>query len=218
MHHSTASRPRTSHPLPTTIWLPSPDEPGAAPIPGAVLPAWALDKIRTDFVGRPAHRPAPLLKIAIRDTAPDMDARIPTAPFTTPDDDEDAAELPSILLAELHPDTLPAPTDDLPSPGSKSPSALEDGWPGFFHRAHRLLPTDGLLLLATRQRRDARRLTDPLGALTASARTAGFRYLQHIVVAYGHPVGDRLVPALPADASPGVAHCDLIALSAIRHA
>ncbi|MGH1556452.1 hypothetical protein ACRAWF_45950, partial [Streptomyces sp. L7] len=64
----------------------------------------------------------------------------------------------------------------------------------------------------------AGRLTDPLGALIASARTSGFRYLQHIVVVYGHPVGDRLVPAPPSDASRGVAHCDLIALSTIRHA
>jgi hypothetical protein len=30
-------------------------------------------------------------------------------------------------------------------------------------------------------------------------------------------VEDRLVPAPPADASPGVTHCDLIALSAINH-
>ena len=96
------------------------------------------------------------------------------------------------------------------------PGALEDGWPGFFHRAHRLLPANGFLLLATRQRRDSGRLTDPLGALIASARTAGFRYLQHIVVVYGHPVGDRLVPALPADAPCGVTHCDLFVLSAIH--
>ncbi|WP_179166844.1 hypothetical protein [Streptomyces sp. CB03238] len=54
--------------------------------------------------------------------------------------------------------------------------------------------------------------------MIAAARTAGFRYRQHIVVVYGHPVGDRLVPALPEDASRGVAHCDLIDLSAIRHA
>ncbi|MER6091326.1 hypothetical protein [Streptomyces bluensis] len=218
MPRSHAPHPRTAQPLPTTIWFPATDEPTTTPIPGAVLPAWAIDKIRTDLVERPAHRPAPLLKIAIRDTAPGMDARIPTTPFTTTAGDEDGATRPSILLAELHPDTLPTPTDDLPAGGSEMPSALEDGWPGFFHRAHRLLPNEGLLLLATRQRRNAGRLTDPLGTLIASARTAGFRYLQHIVVVYGHPVGDRFVPALPADACRGVAHCDLIALSAIRHA
>ncbi|KOV62886.1 hypothetical protein [Streptomyces sp. MMG1121] len=218
MQNSIVARSHTSQPLPTTVWLPSPDEPNAAPIPGAVLPAWALDKIRTDFVGRPLHRPLPLLKIAIRDTAPGMDARIPTTPFTTPAANEDGTKRPSILLAELHPDTLPAPSGDLPSDGRGMPGALEDGWPGFFHRAHQLLPADGLLLLATRQRREAGRLTDPLGMLIASARTAGFRYLQHIVVVYGRAAGDRLVPAAPADTSRGVVHCDLIALSAIRHA
>ncbi|MCX5420884.1 hypothetical protein [Streptomyces sp. NBC_00078] len=215
---STAFRPPTSNPLPTTIWFPDSDEPNVAPIPRAVLPAWAIDKVRTEFVGRPGHRPAPLLKIAIRDTAPGMDARIPCTPFPSTADDEDATGKPSILLAELHPDALPTPADDLPASGSQTPGALEDGWPGFFHRAHRLLPAHGFLLLATRQRREAGRLTDPLGALIASARTAGFRYLQHLVVVYGHPAGDRLVPTPPPDTSRGVAHCDLIALSAITHA
>ncbi|MCZ7458253.1 hypothetical protein [Streptomyces sp. WMMC940] len=215
MPNTSSRRPTESHPLPTTIWIPDPDEPNAAPIPGAVLPAWALDKVRTEFVGRPDHRPAPLLKIAIRDTEPGMDARIPTTPFSAAA--EDSRRL-SILLAEVHPDTLPTPSNDLPAGGGEMPGALEDGWPAFFHRAHRLLPDDGLLLLATRQGREAGRLTHPLGTLVASARTAGFRYLQHIVVVYGHPVGDRLVPTLPADACRGVAHCDLIALSAIRHA
>ncbi len=95
---------------------------------------------------------------------------------------------------------------------------MEDGWPGFFHRAHRILPADGLLLLATRQRRDAGVLTCPLGSLIACARTAGFRCLQHIVIAHAHPAADRLVPMPPADASPGVTHSDLIVLSAIHHA
>ncbi|MFF5010589.1 hypothetical protein ACFY3G_48320 [Streptomyces phaeochromogenes] len=216
MSHSTASRPRTTQPLPSTIWFPGADEPNVAPIPGAVLPAWAIDKARTEFVGCPSHRPAPLFKIAIRDTAPGMDARIPSTPFAATDGKE--ASRPAILLAELHPDVLPAADDNLLPARSEMPGSLEDGWPGFFHRAHRLLPASGFLLLATRQRREAGYLTDPLGSLIASARTAGFRYLQHIVIVYGHPVGDRLVPALPADASRGVAHCDLIALSAITHA
>ncbi|GAA2110048.1 hypothetical protein [Streptomyces synnematoformans] len=214
MPNPTPPRSRTSRSLPTTIWLPDPDEP-AAPIPGAVLPAWAIDKLRTDFVDRPAHEPAPLLKIAIRDMTPGMDARIPVTPFTAPADDEDSVRKPSLLLAELHPDALPAAPTAFGD--SELPGAAESDWPGFFHRAHRLLPADGLLLLATRQRRDAGRLTDPLGILIASARTAGFRYLQHIVIAYGRPAGDRLEPARPADTSGGVAHCDLIALSAIRH-
>ncbi|MED7828409.1 hypothetical protein [Streptomyces chiangmaiensis] len=153
------------------------------PIPGAVLPSWAIDKVRTEFVGRPGHRPAPLFKIAIRDTASGMDARIPCTSFSSASDDEGATGKPAIL---------PAPADELPVGGSEMTGALEDGWPGFFHRAHRLLPANGLLLLATCQRREAGRLTDPLGALIAGARTAGFRYLQHIVVVYGHPVGDRL--------------------------
>lgn len=200
-----------------TVWCPGSDEPNVAPIPGAVLPAWAIDRVRTEFVGRPPHRPLPLLKIAIRDAAPGMDARIPSMSFTSADGEGEAKGL-SILLAELHPDALPTRTGELPAAGSGMPCAVEDGWSGFFHRVHRLLPDSGLLLLATRQRRESGRLTDPLGALIAAARTAGFRYLQHIVVVYGRPAGDGLVPALPADGSRGVGHCDLIALSTIRHA
>lgn len=219
MPKSTVPHPRAAHhQLPITVWCADPEELNVAPIPGAVLPAWAIDKVRTEFVGRPSHQPAPLLKIAIRDTAPRMDARIPSTPFAEAADAEGAAKRPSLLLAELHPDVLPAPTRQLPAAGSEVPGAIEDGWPGFFHRAHRLLPDNGLLLMATRQRRQAGRLTDPLGTLIASARTAGFRYLQHIVVVYSRLVGNDLVSALPVEDARGVAHCDLIALSAIRHA
>ncbi|KPC61338.1 hypothetical protein [Streptomyces chattanoogensis] len=204
---------RTARPLPTTLWLPAPDQPNAKPTPGTVLPGWAIEKIRTDFTHRPGQAPAPLLKLSIRDTDPGMDARTPVVTYA-----EGAPSRLSMLLAELHPDALPAPADTLAGGAvSEMPGAMEEGWPGFFHRAHRLLPTDGLLLLATRQRRDNGILTDPLGSLIACARTAGFRYLQHIIVAHAHPADDRLIPAPPADASPGVAHSDLIVLSVIDH-
>ncbi|WP_241777927.1 hypothetical protein [Streptomyces sp. CT34] len=196
--------------MPTTIWLPAPDQPHAAPAPGTVLPDWAIERIRTVFTTRPGQQPAPLLKISVRDTEPGMDVRIPVITYTN-----GTPSRLSLLLAELHPDTLPDPTEVPVCGVSEMPGAMEDGWAGFFHRAHRLLPADGLLL-ATRQRRDEGILTDPLGSLIACARTAGFRYLQHVIVAHAHPADDRLIPTPPADASPGVAHSDLIALSAIQ--
>lgn len=217
MAHSAIPRSRKPYPLPTTVWFPGSDEPNVAPIPGAVLPAWALDKIRTEFVGRPDSNPAPLLKIAIRDMAPGMDARIPSTAIPTPSTEGDTKP-PVLLLAELHPDALPAPTGALPTGGVAVPGSVEDGWPDFFHRVHRLLPANGIMLLSTRQRREATGLTDPLGVLIATARTAGFRYLQHIVVVYAHLAGDHLTPSPPPDAYRGIAHCDLIALSTIRHA
>ncbi|MFF4602754.1 hypothetical protein ACFY12_08375 [Streptomyces sp. NPDC001339] len=212
-----AVRHRTSprRPLPTTLWLPDPDQPDAVPAPGTVLPDWAIEKIRTEFTQRPGKVPAPLLKLSIRDTTPGMDARTPVVTYT-----DGAPSRLTMLLAELHPDALPTPTDRLTSgAASDMPAAMEEGWSGFFHRAHRLLPGDGLLLLATRQRRDDDAgLTDPLGSLIACARTAGFRYLQHIIVAHTHPAADQLIPAPPTDADPGVTHSDLIVLSAIHHA
>ncbi|MEU4998721.1 hypothetical protein [Streptomyces sp. NPDC021622] len=118
-----------------------------------------------------------------------------------------------MILAELHPDTIPV-TAPRTHYGSDEQGAIDDCWPGFFHRTHRLLRSDGLLLPATRQRRDAGLLTDPLGLLIATARTAGFRYLQHIVIVHGFPAEDRIVPAPPADAPPGLIHSDLLVLHA----
>lgn len=217
-HAKHRPRPDTS-PLPSTVWLPGPNddiahEPTLLP---AVLPAWAVARIRTEFTRCPDKLPAPLRRIHIRDTEPGMDTRTPCAIYTDADtcDGSRDASSPPLLLAELHPDTLPDPGVELTDASSDMPGAMEGGWPGFFHRAHRLLPANGLLLLATRQRRDAGRLTDPLGTLIACARTAGFRYLQHLVVVHGHAVDDRIEPAPPEAAPPGLIHSDLLLLVAI---
>lgn len=210
------TQPRTTttpSPLPTTVWLPGPRHPENPPTSPAILPLWAIDKIRTEFTLRPGRTPAPLLRLAISDTDEGMDARTACAQDTNPDHPHSASRTTPVLLAELHPATLP--TADVHSTyGNEEQGAIDDAWPGFFHRAHRLLRGNGLLLLATRQRRDADRLTDPLGLLVAAARTAGFRYLQHIVIVHGHPVGDRIVPAPPDDAPPGLIHSDLLVLRA----
>ncbi|MFD0059587.1 hypothetical protein [Streptomyces sp. NPDC056690] len=210
------TQPRTTtspSPLPATVWLPGPRDSEISPTAPAVLPSWAIDKIRTEFTRRPGRTPAPLLRLAISDTDEGMDARTPCTQDTDPVHPHNASHSTPVLLAELHPATLPM-ADVHSRYGSDEQGAIDDAWPGFFHRAHRLLRGNGLLLLATRQRRDADRLTDPLGLLVAAARTAGFRYLQHIVIVHGHPVGDRIVPAPPDDAPPGLIHCDLLVLRA----
>ncbi|WP_405598133.1 hypothetical protein [Streptomyces sp. NBC_00081] len=197
--------------MPATVWLPGLRDTETTRTAPAVLPSWAIDRIRAEFTHRPGRTPAPLLRLTIGDIDEGMDARTPCTEDT--DHAHKSSRSTPVLLAELHPATLP--TADVHSHyGSDEQGAIDDAWPGFFHRAHRLLHGNGLLLLATRQRRDADRLTDPLGLLVAGARTAGFRYLQHIVVVHGHAVGDRIVPAPPDDASPGVIHCDLLVLRA----
>ncbi|MDJ1134522.1 hypothetical protein [Streptomyces iconiensis] len=139
-----------------------------------------------------------------------FDTRARTTAYTSPDDGPSGIPL---LLVEIHPDTV---IDFSPSP----PAALleplpgpQAAWPGFFHRAHRLLPPEGILLVATRQHRDEHGLYDPLGELTACARSAGFLYLQHIIIAHTHPDADHLTPphAARADGLPtGLAHSDLV--------
>ncbi|MBI0300905.1 hypothetical protein JBE04_42285 [Streptomyces sp. PRKS01-29] len=183
------------------------------PDPEGVLPSWAIDKIHTEFT----DDPAPVIRVRIRDTEPGMDARNRCVTYPASPDGESTRRAP-VLLAELHPDALPDPGHGLHPFHDEMPGALENGWSGFFHRAHRLLPSDGLLLLATRQRRDTGRLTDPLGSLIASARTAGFRYLQHIVIVHGHLAHDQIMPTPPEGAPPGLIHSDLIILSAITSA
>ncbi|WP_308124887.1 hypothetical protein [Streptomyces sp. NEAU-YJ-81] len=183
-----------------------------------MLPCWAIDKIRAEFTRHPGQSLAPLIKISIRDTKPGMDARSRCVTYPTALNHARVSAVGPLLLAELHPDTLSSPGDSPTLVCGEAPGAMENGWSGFFHRAHRLLPTDGILLLATRQHRDAGRLTDPLGSLIASARTAGFRYLQHIVIVHGHPTDDRIEPTPPEGAPPGLIHSDLLVLSAITSA
>ncbi|MGE6737674.1 hypothetical protein, partial [Streptomyces sp. NPDC059900] len=211
---SPAVRRGTSAQLPTTIWLPAPDDSADTPA-GQVLPDWAMGKLRTEFTRTSGQRPAPLLRLAINDIRAGMDARSRCTPHRATDAGPEVNPGSSVILAELHPDTLPcAPLHS--GYGPEERGAMDDGWPGFFHRAHRLLRADGLLLLATRQRRDAGQLTDPLGLLIATARTAGFRYLQHIAVVHGHAIEDRIAPAPPDATTPELIHSDLIVLSAVR--
>ncbi|MFI6093508.1 hypothetical protein [Streptomyces sp. NPDC051218] len=211
---SSSARRGTLAKLPTTIWLPAPDD-LADPPAGRVLPDWALDKLRAQFTPQPSERSAPLLRLEINDTRAGMDARSRCTPPRDANAGPCGNARSSVILAELHPDTLPcAPLHS--GYGTEERGAMDDGWPGFFHRAHRLLRADGLLLLATRQRRDAGHLTDPLGLLIATARTAGFRYLQHIAVVHGHAIEARIAPAPPDATTPELIHSDLIVLSAVR--
>ena len=194
---------------PAALWLPDdlavptprpwPDETS----PSAVLPGWAIDRIRGEFT-RPRYRddlPLPLLRLAIPDNRPGMDART----RCTTESLNASCSRRAVVLAELHPDALPARW------AAPHPEAAEhDDWPGFFHRTHHLLTRGGLLLIAARQQRLAGRLTDPLGALIAHARTAGFIYLQHIVVIHARPAGDRIQPDPLPEMPPGVLHSDLL--------
>lgn len=119
-----------------------------------------------------------------------------------------------VLLAEL---LTPARTFHDAHPGDE-----DEGWPGFFHRAHSLLRGGGLLLTASRQHHGEGRLADPCGALIACARTAGFTYLQHVIVVHAVITGDQLTPdpdapAPAADGHPAVhrlLHTDLLVFHA----
>ncbi|MBC9718042.1 hypothetical protein H9Y04_36465 [Streptomyces sp. TRM66268-LWL] len=204
-----------TNPLPTTLWIPASDEATDTPA-GHVLPDWAVARAELEFCARTGHRRPGMLRVAIADTGCGMDART----SCTAHDSTGCAQTPgrpAVILAELHPDTVPsAPVSTAYGPGERG--AIDDGWPGFFHRAHRVLPADGLLLIAARQRRESGRLTDPLGLLIATARTAGFRYLQHIAVVHGHLDGDRINPAPPDPGTPELIHSDLLVLSPVRTA
>ncbi|MEV0093750.1 hypothetical protein [Streptomyces sp. NPDC050738] len=200
---------------PNNLWVPPTGTSTLVPTPPDVLPNWALERVRTEFCQRPDRLPAALLRVRINDTAPGMDARATTR--------RDTGHAPgqgrpsTVLLAELHPDTLPTATPHS-AYGADGQGALDDGWPGFFHRAHRLLQADDLLLIATRQRRDAGRMTDPLGLLISTARTAGFRYLQHLAVVHGTLGTDTIHPTPPDPTTPELIHSDLLVLDVVTGA
>jgi hypothetical protein len=172
--------------------------------PSALLPIWALDRIRTEFCS-PTHQPdAPgrmLLHTALADTESGMDARAHCTPLPaqpTPVPANGARGRSMVLLAELLTPTHTFHHTD--------PTDGEEGWPGFFHRAHRLLRGGGLLLTASRQHHGDGRLADPCGALIAHARTAGFTYLQHVIVIHASITGDQLTPDPDAPAPPPQGH------------
>ncbi|MBQ1123752.1 hypothetical protein [Streptomyces sp. B15] len=224
-HHTgpTAPQPAADRlsPIPSTVWLPPADEPHPAPADDEVLPQWAIERIRTQIIPRPSEAPSPLLRVRVNEAGDseggsslDARARTTTYPHTRPHEDGADLPLPPLLLAEFHPDTLRAPEDADQALLSDPLPAPQDVWPGFFHRAHRLLPAEGILLVATRQRRDERWLIDPLGELTASARIAGFSYLQHLVIAHLHPDSDHLAAARAEEVTAGgLIHSDLLLFS-----
>ncbi|MFF9560711.1 hypothetical protein ACF1DY_33465 [Streptomyces albus] len=218
-HHTRSTTPqpaadRTS-PLPATVWLPPADELAPAPADDEVLPAWAIERIRTQIIPRPGDLPSPLLRVRINETGeadsgPALDARARITSY--PREGGADLPLPPLLLAEFHPDTFRAPVG-VPAALSEPLPAPQDAWPGFFHRAHRILPAEGILLVATRQQRDEGQLLDPLGELIASARTAGFCYLQHLVIAHLNPDSGRLPALSDDDTVGGLIHSDLLLFS-----
>ncbi|MEU5834160.1 hypothetical protein ABZ820_10855 [Streptomyces diacarni] len=148
-------------------------------------------------------------------SGPCLDARARVTGYVEPGPGEGdgTVPLPPLMLAEFHPDALPAATAGSPAPLSEPLPDPRAAWPSFFHRVHRILPPEGILLVASRQRRDDGRLTDPLGELTASARTAGFSYLQHLVIAHLHPDSDQHPALTSASAASGLIHSDVLLFS-----
>ncbi|MFG2879150.1 hypothetical protein ACGFYU_29810 [Streptomyces sp. NPDC048337] len=106
---STPAAPRT---LPVNIWLPEQSDSTTVVTAPAVVPPWTIDRIRQEFTYRPGRLPASLQRIQIGDTSPGMDARTPATRYTAGESRVEN-DRPDILLAELHPDTLPSHGDDL---------------------------------------------------------------------------------------------------------
>lgn len=213
-HHMANTPQQSAHDsVPSTIWFPTPEEIHAVPEPDSVLPEWAIDKIRTEFIPRPEGRTSPLLKLSLSDAASSTAPGTTSAQYTDPADRCHTPPGPPLILTELHPNALPTPPRNLPPEATDMLGAIGDGWPGFFHHLHRHLPAEGLLLIAAQQRRDEGILTDPLGSLIACARSAGFTYLQHILILHAHLVDEHLEPTTAPGAELGLIHSDLLVLS-----
>ena len=202
--------------LPATVWL-APFTARAASAPTAsaraVVPSWALARVRAEFTHRPGRTPLPLLNLALPGTEPGGNAQ-PSHPGANPGPWPRPHPGPAVVLAQLPPDGARGVCRGGPVTGG-----LDEGVPGFFHRVHRLLRRDGgLLLAACRQQHEAAgELLDPAGRLTACARSAGFVYRQHILIVHATADGSRLhpTPDAPAPQPAGVwrhrlLHTDLL--------
>lgn len=83
------------------------------------------------------------------------------------------ATVPMVVLAQL-PAHLAHSAEAAASPVT---GAMDQGLPGFFYRAQRLLPPEGRLLGACHQQHwEDGELVDPCGGLIACARSAGLVY------------------------------------------
>ncbi len=192
--------------VPHSVWLPPHNADRSPAVTGSVLPGWALERACAQFA--PAGGPAAVLL----PPGPGYTERTARATGAAPGwlgaaepvelADAGRARLAlALLLADPNPDGAPEP----------------EKLAGFFAEIRAALRPGAVLLVHTHPAHTKVGMHDPAAGLLRAARTAGFAYLQHLVLVH-HPLTDSASPrALRGDAHPGAAHrrvhSDLYALT-----
>ncbi|MDT0267237.1 hypothetical protein RM844_13175 [Streptomyces sp. DSM 44915] len=175
-------RPRSAGQRQTSVWfapLPHQTRPRAVEQPaanaGSLLPPWAVRRLRAECTppGRRATE-TPLLRLDVRDNG--LGVREST--YLRASCDHAIRRGAPLVLSQVTPELA----RDLVDRVRESHLALA----GFFHRTYRLLhDSTGTLVVACRQQHAASaELIDSCPVLIASARSVGFFYRRHIVVAH----------------------------------
>lgn len=190
--------------VPHSVWLPPCRAERAAAVAGSALPVWALERACAQFA--PTGGPAAVLRPPgpghVERTARATDAApawLATAPAVDLADAGRARLALALVLAD------------------PAPSALTELLPGFFAEIRAALRPGALLLIHTHPAHTKDGMHDPAADLLPAARTAGFAYLQHLVLVH-HPLPAPATPHRAHRQAPGGAahrrvHSDLYALT-----
>jgi hypothetical protein len=162
--------------VPHSVWLPPHGAVRAPAVAGSALPVWALERACAQFA--PSGGPAAVL----RPPGPGHTERTARATDAAP------AWLATALAVDLA-DTGRARLDLAlmladPAPG---PLAATELLPGFFAEIRAALRPGAVLLIHTHPAHTKDGMHEPAGELLHAARTAGFAYLQHLVLVH-HPL------------------------------
>ena len=196
--------------VPHSVWLPPRGAVGSPAVAGSVLPGWALERACAQFA--PTGGPAAVLL----PPGPGYTERTARATGAAPGwlGAAQPVELADAGRARLALALALALVLADPNPGGTSePEKLA----GFFAEIRAALRPGAVLLVHTHPTHTEAGMHDPAAGLLRAARTAGFTYLQHLILVH-HPLTDSALPrVLRGTAQPGAAHrrvhSDLYALT-----
>ena len=192
--------------VPHSVWLPPKNAITSPAITGSVLPVWALNRACAQFAphGGPAAvllPPGPGYRERTARATGAAPGWLCAAPAVDLADAGRARLVLALVLAD------PAPT------AVGEPDTLA----AFFAEVRAALCPGAVLLIHTHLTHAKDGMHDPAGLLLRAARTAGFAYLQHLVVVH-HPLADSATLRTRRAVHPELvhrrAHSDLYALTA----
>ena len=192
--------------VPHSVWLPPKNAITSPAVTGSVLPVWALNRTCAQFAPHGGTTavllpPGPGYRERTARATGAAPGWLSAAPAVDLADAGRARLILALVLADPTPGAIGEPAD----------------LPGFFAEIRAALRPCALLLIHTHPIHTTDGMHDPAGLLLRAARTAGFAYLQHLVVVH-RPLADSAPARTRRIVRPDLvhrrAHSDLYALTA----